>query len=607
MCFPFLQFLRGIRDFKSSLKEVKTNLSDIKYILEGTLKISQDFEDVSSEFKNIVEFYSEESKNILRDQLMVTMTTEGEEELYHRDFIRYFKRKFENEITTLIEDYSTKISRIAILDIIDNMKRLLTGLKLSFEEDMPKLTVLTKLEVYLQESCILYKKGDSGADILTEVDECNIERKKSNIKKFCDKQKITQRIEKLLTNHFTSLKPGENHINYYEKSRNLVYRERLTRIRKFRSYLSTKIKIKKIGKFYKEEISFQVNIDLKKASKNIWKCEEHVKKYCVNAVNILRQLPKQRFSEVLEYDQITQLDKFICSCPRNTIRKNTTHMDESNVESPLEHIQTEVIEDKNYTDSNQISESECDISHSKKDIQFNDVIKMEIAEVLQNKDVQSFLCRGKSIIEKQEFFNRLQPAGNTDLVINIKKNYEELFRKNRLDSKDHVIRRTNELVKISSKPLFDLQLIYDDLEHLLRPLFDALTRKSTKYVIQLIENSHVFASKMLDVASNIDMILRKQENVEKKENIFIDKLFELLAYEMNDNEIKLFKKLFYAFAFTNDNKKKFIHHLENNIPDTAMTIVKKGKELIKDCGEEFLGGQREETVDIILELVNKCR
>ena len=71
---------------------------DMKSILEGTLQMSKQLEDVMSEFKNVTEFYSEESKNALRDQLCAAMSTTAHEAFCHRDFLKQFKLTFDVEV-----------------------------------------------------------------------------------------------------------------------------------------------------------------------------------------------------------------------------------------------------------------------------------------------------------------------------------------------------------------------------------------------------------------------------------------------------------------------------------------------------------------------------
>lgn len=303
MCIPLWQFFIAVRDFKRSIREVQSNLADIKSILNGTLTMSHELEEVTAEFRNIAEFYSQESKNALRDQLCATMSAQAHEALYHRDFFKHFKLTFEFEVTRLIEEHDKRTAQLAILDIIQHMKRVVKEWINTFEYDKLKTRLLIELTLYLQESFSQYICD--GEDVWPNLAK---RRRNSHIKTFCEKQNIIQSLECLLAEHFNSkLNDFDCFSNNYSKGHDIIYRQRASRIRRFRRFLTSKIKIKKIGNYYREEISIQVSVDLKRASKETWELESVLKQHCSELVTGLKKLPRHRFVDVLAEENVANL------------------------------------------------------------------------------------------------------------------------------------------------------------------------------------------------------------------------------------------------------------------------------------------------------------
>lgn len=517
-------------------------------------------EDVVNEFKNIVEFYSRESKNVLRDQLNTALTTEAIEELRHKDFFKYFKASFEHEISVLVDKYPSQAARVAILNIIQNVQTETCEQLNTFQDNIMKANLLCTLNEYVKESYALYAREK---DSLTESDKTKgkySQQAKKNITLFCHEQKIIESLKCLLRNHMFDEDAGTNYVDEKNYKCDLIYRERSTRIRKFRHYLTTKIKLKKIGQFYKEELSFQINVDLKKACKNIWEYESKLNQACGSTIGTLQQLPKLRFTEVLEEEKVVDLGSIVRKFTHKTLHDLdlTSNSNSSN---------SDAVQKAGKSKLETIWESEA----------LTVTIKEELNKTLQKEEVQKFLSSSQKNEEISQACNFFKQYTDKLIEENKKKKDEKKI--------------TNIQTRILNKTLIvDSQLILDDVECLLQPIIDKISRGSCRYAIRLVEQSNVIVCKLIDVVSCIDAAFTRDDTPQElSENIFLGKIIELLAIDMSMEELCAFKKLVKNISHTKENRKRFLKHLENEIPITTLKLVERSKEVLTNYSDKLDG------------------
>lgn len=618
MCFSFLNLLRGIKELGASLTDTKDNLSDIKSILEGALKITEDIEKVSEQVDNLVSFYANESKISLREQLSTTMTMEGREKLSNKDFILAYKTKFENEISRIIECNSSKQARVTILNIIKQQKRSVDGLKLKFEETSYKLTTLHEVEKYLTESLLLYNRGYANFNLENNLtlDETATS---NNIKAFCDEQRIIEQLEELLKAYYLSeIEDAGYHRNAFE-SESLKFRDRATRVRKFRKYLKSRIKLKKIGSMYKEEINIPVNVDLKKVSDQIWDIEKNLNKQCMEVIEVLRQLPRQRFADVLKQEYTFNLSDIIQELRspfRGTDHDVTLIPDfDPNLHTSGEEnfanlsnctvIECLQISDEKIQRLPYLTKSHKVIFKNKERSQDSEKIAKEELKFIDSADItfsEDEKCRNEEAIivsrniktrsqkSKETLFKKSSNKEKVALMRNLteEKPFDALKKEKEKVSYHVNISNSFDDVDIYKSTIFnktiviDPSLIYHDFENMLSPVFDAIARKSFHYAIESIDKSHVFLSHIIDIATNIEHLINSSAKENGARNIFIDNFIDACTVDLSEEGRIMMKKLVHAILFSKESRKHLCRSLEHKLPSIMGNVLKNYAGMIEE-------------------------
>ena len=612
MCCPFRQMFAALRDFHRTITEVKTNLSDIKGIVNSTSKITQNFENVAGEFKKVVEFYAQESKFALRQQLCSTMSDAGQEELCHQDFLKFIKAKFERHLSELIERHTSSNARVAILTIVTHLTKVVIMLRKDIShEDSLKTNVLNNLEIYFNDSYKMYKRNDA---IINDQSSNSI-----NIKLFCDQQNVIEELEEAIKSHLinTRQQPYPDFKDYLLQD--LKNRERETKIRKLKQYLSDKIKIKNVGKVYKEEISLHFDIDLKKAEHKVNEVECLVRDYCTEMAGVLQQLPRQRFTEVLEQERVINIscllkniiftNNFSYTKPSNysnephfsknpqsdqvvllkSTKANDTLTSQTDINvsvSQNDHINVEISpknEESVATSSlktltakkgksqdsivkviqkNENSEinsfSEIDVS------KFYQIVKKQFLKFDDNRDLQRILEIGKLLIMRTDLYK---------VVMQNKAAYCQTQAQS--NDKDVSLTSSNELYQstiLKNTIIIDPQLILDDLEIVAKPILKHIQETSSKYAIECLENSHVVASGIIDFMGLIEVAIQEHEiDLQSNDNIFLEKIFDLLDCTLDDENARLVKSVLYALTYTKTSRQNFLKRLQESLMKVLFT------------------------------------
>ena len=619
MCFSFLHLLRGIKELGASLTDTKDNLSDIKAILEGALKITEDIEKVTEQVDNLVSFYANESKIALREQLSTTMTMEGREKLSNQDFLLAYKRKFENEISRIIECNSSKQARVTILNIIKQQKRSVDGLKLKFEGTSYKLLTLHKVEKYLTESLLLYNRGYANFNLENNLtlDETATS---NNIKAFCDEQRIIEQLEELLKAYcFSEIEDARHHRNAFE-SESLKFRDRATRVRKFRKYLKSRIRLKKIGSMYKEEINIPVSVDLKKVSDQIWDIEKSLNKQCREVIDVLRQLPRQRFADVLRQEYtfnlsdiiqefrspfrgkdhdvtlIPDFDPNLCTSGEEsfgnlsncTVIECLQISDEKIQRLPYQKKGHKVIfkNKERSQETGKIAKEEFHCFIDSADITFSEDEKCRNEEAI----IVSRNIKTGSQKSKKTLFKKPSSKEKVALMRNLieEKPFDALGKKKENVSYHVNISNSSDNEDMYKSTIFnktvviDPSLIYNDFENMLLPVFDAIGRKSFHYAIQSIDKSHVFLSHIIDIATNIEHFINSSAKENGARNIFIDNFIDACTVDLNEEGRITMKKLIHAVLFSKENRKHLCRSLEHKLPSIMGSALKSYAGMIEE-------------------------
>lgn len=616
MCLPLRSFFKAIREFNKSIRELKSNLKHLRQILSGVLKISRDLEDVTKEVKNIADFYSSESKGAIQDQLKDMMTSEGRDELYYKEFVKHYKHNFDHRITLFLRNHtSSKQTVMAIIEIIQHMHHVVKNMKSILHGNEIKINVLEEIDVFMYQALDLYQKDvrlqneNARQKTVTETNDSKL-----NIKIFCDKQKVTNSLEESLSLHlgvkFTSEETGpgmsfivERPQEYNFDTKHLVYRERATRIRKLRHYLSSKIKLKKIGDFYKEELSLQIQFDLKKAVKQLWDFERILHENTQSWAHALRQLPKHRFTEVLEDNHLNDIQQVI-----NYVFTNTPDEIAPIVEQVVEKLGVEDIIDQ-ATDKLKIRGKEilsnCLSKHHQK-----------IENVAQRIDLKEEYLRIVLIKEDQKFENKevnydgddnesnkecgVKYGGDTTLYctkhdrdkntesVDVASSLKKGYAKDGIPSLcDKVSLRkfstTQELdtTIIPNIVSIDPELVLSDMKSISRPAMNLLIKSSSKLAFTVIDKTLLGTSDVVNALSTVLMSIENNDDTietENKENLFLTLTLKALLPTFPLEDIQFLTKLYSALKHSKDYKEKFLKQLEGSV---AQKLVEEGSEAME--------------------------
>ena len=530
-------FLRSMHDMKRRVGEVKNDLHEIKNILEGSLRICDNTRLVSLQVKQVVQFYVDESREIVRNHLQEHWSTEGKEEMKHREFGKKFKFTFEEEISLLIENNQARHTRIAILEITKHLKNVIDNLKLHYEEDTLKLIFLQDLEDYLKESFDLY--GGNGFQIplhnyFEDLDESEgTPNGDGKIKVFCEKQKCQMKLQDMIKLHFdphecSETKEDSSHLVYGCSSHppySIPPHER--KIGRLSRYLATKIKSKKFGNFYRDEISFQIGVDLKKAAEQVAEFEKGVETNCDALCKIIKEIPRERLRDKRPFQDL---------CKR--WRKYSG--DQAAVADTPEEI-------ANYGEENDTQSTQ----------DYKDNNSLEISEThFPNAN--------------DEYFDDIDEKILPD-------RYKICYIED--DNKEKKNSENNEETCISG---YDLDLIHQDIEKVITPILNYAGHNLLKMAVNLIDDPSFLTGKIYAVAEAVDgIICRPEEIMDLCEQEAVTETFlELVAVELDMSELLVLKKLLKACHHSRLNRKKLTSLFQSKIEESAFHLSTKGKDYL---------------------------
>ncbi|XP_066928283.1 centromere-associated protein E-like [Clytia hemisphaerica] len=319
-CLPIVSFFKAIGDFRKTIGELKCSLVHLKEVFSSLLRISQDIEDLTGEVKNIVEFYTIESKTTIRGQLDNLITSEASQELYYKDFYNYFRYLVNNELVRLVHEfgYGKQVLDVA-MRILAQLKETVGKIVEVVPQDIQRIQILNQISDFITqiEQNIIsdFDRNKENAEACSKVENISI-------RLFCEQEKLSHEFEQTLASGLGVFLKTQNEpmmcpsletefikdrtSNDFHFEKEELYRKRTTRIRELRHYLSSKIKLKKIGDYYREEISLQIQLDLKHASETLQKHEAPIHTTIEDWIQILHQLPKHHFKEVFDDVKVSE-------------------------------------------------------------------------------------------------------------------------------------------------------------------------------------------------------------------------------------------------------------------------------------------------------------
>lgn len=609
MCIPLHSFFKGVREFRKSIRELKSSLKHLRQILSGILKISRDFEDVTKEIKNIVEFYSNESKGAIQDQLKDMMTSEAQDELYYKEFLKHYKNTFDNWITWFLRTHSaTKQTTMAVIEIVQRMRFVVNHLKPIVRDDQIKTNVLSDIDDFMYQAHQQHERDvhlQNEATIATDQNATTEHESKLNIKIFCDKQKVTNNLEEMLSFHLGVQPPPGNACanssflverpqEYNFGTNHLVYRERATRIRKLRHYLSSKIKLKRIGDFYREELSLQIQLDLEKAAKQLWDFEIILHENTQNWAKALRQLPKQRFSEVLQDNHVNDIQ-----CAVNYVFTNSPEEIAPTIEVMAEKLGVvNVIEgvqgiidqttDKIKTHGNETISSY--VRNNRRSLEnIVDLQETEVLLTLINKYVQKSV--NKKVKHDGDNYNTcsINPyikydGDNHNICSRIDLNMDGI--RNNINVSDSCLSKKGEFewspgkidefsaITIHQIPnilSIDRELIYSDIKMISRPVINLLITSSSALAVTLVDKTLLGTSDVINAVSTVVMSIQNNDaTANNKENVFLKSALCAILPGFPLEDVRFLTKLYDALQNSKENRKKILAQVEKSLTDKLL-------------------------------------
>jgi hypothetical protein len=641
-CLPLVSFFKAIGEFRKTLRELKCSLRHLREILSGVLRITQDIEDLTSEIKGVVEFYAGESKEAVRGQLTDLISLEAQEELYYKDFIKYYQHLLSSELSQFlyVHNHTKQAFKVAI-EMLQKLRYTINMMKLALYGDVAKITVLVKID-----ESVYQMHQNHQRDLLeqehNQSDECDQEDpEKLDIRLFCDKQKALGLLEGTLTKYLNVYLPNENgnDDNEFDQNRHtrtagerlrsdcdfdtkeLIYRERTTRIRQLRQYLTTKIKLKKIGDYYREEISLQVQLDLKRASENLNKFESTLHDMTRTWRETLRQLPKHRFKEVMSEEKISETSQTIQLLIENNLAGEAERfLSDLDIIKRAKHIEREVLMEGNKAllkitnreniwkilkvlECKGIKDGELDeaiIEVLRKYLTDYRLSKKEKETLITDDNIEHYQNKTCDFIMQQVRFKENEEEKLAESISPMKQQFQERDTVTKLTNTLGTVRTrlgltTNDQKRIplddvisTMIPLYlDRNAMIADAKKIAKPFLRFVIKKSSELAIFTVDKSFfattdivsTLASYLTTSAKDFDKILGEQQ-----ENIFFVMIMKSIP-DICKTDMDRIALLWHAFCKRKKVKAMLLREVEGKL---SSTLLRDGTRFVDDIGERFL-------------------
>ena len=611
-CLPIVNFFKTIGDLRKTIRELKSSLTYLRDIFVGLLRISQDIEDLTCEAKCLVEFYARESRNTIREQMDELMTSEGNDELYHKDLLNYFQSVINIEISRFLHEHEyCKPALSAAVKILYDLRHKINNLRpadsVNTSQYSQKANVLEKIDVFVCQLCHSIEKNFND---VKEKDTTALAVEESlSIRLFCDQQKISNNFEQTLNYYFKAQNPNAAPIS--EKTRESIafqqqrdrsgnfntkeflFRERTTRIRKLRHYLSTKIKLKKIGQYYREEVSLQIQLDLKHAAENLKDHEEVVHETIKAWIKALRQLPKYHFKEIIDEEKICEAKTTMESLIENDIALELEKLvKDLNVREKMNSIEQHImkkgndflleIRDKHRIGGLLTTLKTMGIKEEAVFPLFQKLVRQNMPKHLNLNAVEASSVVGNQKMAFQQISKAVSslPGELHQLVKQNKENLQDFL-------VDKIVSRNKSAGDVIHTILYlDRDAITGDVKKLITPLFKMAVQASSRAVVFVIDKSCFATFGIVDTMTTVVGVVKEARCIpdQEAENIFIGSLVKLMPDVCHQD----LRKLLYFFKALHQRKslrQRFLKEVEKKL---ATAIYQNGAEFVGKKAEDRL-------------------
>ena len=592
-----ITIFKTIGDLRKTIRELKSSLTYLREIFAGLLRISQDIEELTSEAKCLVEFYGNESRSTIRDQLHGLMTSEANDELYHKDLFNYLQNTVNMEISRFLCEYNYHKQAMSVtLKILQRLHRKVENLKLKDYENIgeQKKNVLEKFDVFLRElSQSLEKTSARQHEKVNADDEDYI-----SIRLFCDQQKISESLEQTLDFYFitqdtcgydstngtsnNSIPPLNTERRAHKKE--FLFRERVTRIRKLRHYLSSKIKLKKIGKYYREEISLQIQLDLKEAAENLQDHEELVHCNIKTCITGLRQLPKYHFKEMVNQERMSEAKATMESLIENDLAFEVENLVRGlNVGEKMNSIEQRIVRKGNefMLDVRGTQHMKLLLTALKKVGINEDAIFPVLQKIVRQNLTDLTISAGTDTDGKIiKDVRSLTSVHFTKAITSLPGEVHHLLKQNREQIQEYLMEEITSRNKyarnaIQSILYLDRDAITGDVTRLVTPLFKMAAQVSSRVAVFVIDKSFFATFSLVDTLTTVVGVLKDAGTIPDKdaESLFLGSLVRFMpnACQEDVRRIVYFSK---ALHQRKSLRQRFLKEVEVQL---TATIQQKGE------------------------------
>ena len=615
-CLPFFNFFKTIGELRKTIRELKSSLTYLRDIFVGLLRISQDIEDLTSEAKCLVEFYAKESRSTIREQLDGLMTSEANDELYYKDLLNYLQTIFSSEISQFLHEHEYKKQALsATIKILHDLRHKINNLRLLNSDISSKRNVLEKIDVFV---CQLCHSIERNFNIIEQKENATLAKEEGlSIRLFCEQQKISDEFEQTLNyyfniseNDYSILKNPEQpktfHKHQHKRKRGggsgdsntneFIFRERTTRIRKLRHYLSSKIKLKKIGQYYREEVSLQIQLDLKNAAESLKEHEDIVHETIKEWIKSLRQLPKYHFKEIIDEEKIGEAKITVESLIENDFAFELENLVKGlNVGEKMNSIEQHIIRKGNnilmgIRDKNQMGGLLTALE--KIGIHEDTVFPILQKVVRQNMMKHLNLNGPENNLTVFRDTQKLMLSQVTQTISSLPKDFHRLMKQNKTHLQDFVVDEIMSRNKSAGDVIhtilyLDRDAITGDVKKLMTPLFKMAVQASSRAVVFVIDKSFFATFGIVDTLTTVIGVVRDAGCIpdQEVENIFLGSLVKLMPNACHQDV----RKMVYFCKAVHQRKslrQRFLKEVENKL---ATTIYKNGVDFVgKKVEDRFI-------------------
>ena len=608
-CLPFVNFFRTIGELRKTIRELKSSLTYLRDIFVGLLRISQDIEDLTSEAKCLVEFYAKESRNTIREQLDGLMTSEANNELYYKDLLNYLQNVISSEISQFLHEHKyQKPALSAAVKILNDLRQKINNLRLANPDIASKrMGVLEKTDDFV---CQLCHSIEGNFSTVEQKGTAALAKEEGlSIRLFCEQQKISDGFVQTLNYYFIvpdvdlNAFRNEDQSKTFHKRRGVggtgsntkefIFRERTTRIRKLRHYLSSKIKLKKIGQYYKEEISLQIQLDLKNAAECLREHEDIVHDTIKEWIKALRQLPKYHFKEIIDEQKIGEAKITVESLIENDFAFELENLMKGfNVGEKMNSIEQHIMRKSNkmligIRDKHQMGGLLTTLEKMgiHEDTVFPILQKVVRQNMMKHLNIKSQVDNSTVIRDTQT----IVLSQVTQTISDLPKDIHRLLKQNKTHLQDFVVDEITSRNKSAGDVIhtilyLDRDAITGDVKKLMTPLFKMAVQASSRAVVFVIDKSFFATFGIVDTLTTVIGVIKDTGCIPDQdvENIFLGSLVKLMPNVCHQDV----RKMVYFCKAVHQRKslrQRFLKEVENKL---ATTIYKNGAEFVGKKAED---------------------